>query len=200
MKAIESTLFLALVIGSISAQERIPQEQATKYAALFVEAAAKLTDLQVKTDVDSEKPFGVKGGDLGAMVIPDKKLSEDVICKAGKDMIPVGQLWLRKLSTVVDGKATGNDKLRIVTITVNTEDHPLPLFLLGVRKKGDDTLELAVYAKDKEPHLLLPLQKIDTKQELPIELEAMKGDNETGVITLNILGKYRAKLTVGKQE
>ena len=75
-----------------------------------------------------------------------------------------------------------------------------PLFLLGVRKKGDDTFELAVYAKDKEPHLLLPLQKIDTKQELPIEMEAMKGDNETGVITLSILGKYRAKLTVGKQE
>jgi hypothetical protein len=38
------------------------------------------------------------------------------------------------------------------------------------------------------------------KQELPIEFEAMKGDEGTGVLTFTILGKYRAKLTVAKQE
>lgn len=133
------------------------------------------------------------------MVIPDKKLSAEVLGKVGGDVTPIGHLWFRKISPHIDGKTTSNDKLRIVTVTADDQDHPLPLFLLGVRKKNDK-LELVIFAKDKEPLLATPLEKIDRNQELPIELEGRKNDNDTGLLTLNVLGKYQAKVTVAAQE
>jgi hypothetical protein len=188
-----------MLAGVAGAQERLPLENAQRFAKLFVEQAAKLTDAQVKTDVDAEKPCCITKGEPGAMIIPDKNLSADALAKAGKDVTPLGQLWMRKLTPVVDGKPVPGDKLRIVTVTVKNADEPMVLCLAGVRKKGDG-LELVLYAKDKEPLLTVPLEKVETKQELPVELDGKKGDNDTGVLILSVLGKYQAKVPFGHQE
>jgi hypothetical protein len=55
-------------------------------------------------------------------------------------------------------------------------DRPMPLLLVGVRRKGDKELELVVYGKDSEPLLTLPLKRVDFIQELPVELEWLLGD------------------------
>jgi hypothetical protein len=191
---------MALAVGFLGAQERIPPETAQKYARHMVEHAAKQQNLQLKVDADPERPFGLKHEEVGAMVIPDKKLSEDALKNAGRDTLPVAQLWVRKLTLVVKDQPLPNDRLRIVTVTAEGEDHPLPLFLLGVRKKAGNDLELVVYGPEKEPLLSLPLQKVDIRQELPFELEGKRGDNDRGVLTLNILGKYQARLDMAKQE
>lgn len=189
-----------LLGGLVLAQERIPQEQAQKAAAMLAEHAAKLDGPQIKTEVDAQKPFGLQQGQRAAVIIPDKKLSEDALSKAGKDVVPLGQLWLRGLAPVADGKVLPNDKLRVVKVKADNQDHELPLCLLGVRKNKDGGLEMVVYGKDKEPLLSVPLKKMDVKQELPLELEAKRGDNETAQVLVSVLGKYQASLTVGRQQ
>lgn len=188
------------VAGGAAAQERIPPDQAQQYARLMAETASKVAAPAVKTDVDAEKPFGLKHGEIGVLVIPERTLSEEALSKAGKTVVPVGQLWVRNLTLVLDGSAISNDRLQVLTVTADNQDHRLPLFLLGARKGAKDALELVVYAKDKEPLAVVPLQKIQATQELPIELEGKRGDGETATLTLNLLGKYRAAVTVGRQE
>jgi hypothetical protein len=193
-------VLLVVVAAASAAPERIPPEEAQRIAKMLTKHAEKVESVQFKTDVDKEKPFGVREGDLGAMVLPDKKLSEETLTKAGKVVTPIGHLWMRKLTPFADGATTPNDKLRILTITTpNNEEVKLPFFLLGVRKNGDG-LELLVFGKDKEPVAKLPLKKGSVQQELPMELEGKHGENDTGVITINILGKYQAVLTVKGQE
>jgi hypothetical protein len=196
MRTVVAVFGLLLGGAFVAAQEPLPAEQAQKIAAVLAEHAGKLTDAQVKTDVDAKKPYGVTKGELGAVVIPDKALTAEVLTKAGKDVVPLGQLWMRGLTPVVSGNATAADKLRIVEVKHKDDKHDLPLLLLGARSaKGK--LELVVYAKDKEPLLVLPLETADHNQEQPIEFTG-KGEGESGTITLHVLGKYQAELPVAK--
>jgi hypothetical protein len=186
--------------GVCSAQERIPAEQAQKVAKLLIAEAAKVEQPQLKTEVDADKATGLHHEKVGAMVIPDKALSADMLRKAGKEVVPVGQFWVRNLTLVKDGKPVDEDRLRLVTVKVDDKEHQLVLCLLGVRRTPADALELVVYGKDKEPLLKLPLQKADDTQDLPLDLAAEKAENDTAMVTINVLGKHKATLTVTKAE
>jgi hypothetical protein len=199
MKRVVAGLFVVLLAGVGAAQERIPDEEARKYSMLLVGLTAKVPDLQLQLEPDAAKPHGMKHENVGAMVIPAKSLSEKAVQNAGKDVIPLGQFWLRNLTVLFKDQPVASEKLRMVKVTIDDQDHLLPLFMLGVRKKADSTLELVVYAKDKEPLLTVPLKKVESKQELPIELEG-KAENDRGTLTFNILGKYQCQLSLAKQE
>lgn len=194
--------FVALmVVGGVArGQERIDPETAKKHAKLMVEATKDATDLPIKTEVDPEKPYGVKSGNHGVMVLPDKALSDEVIAKAGADAIPVGQLWMHHLTPVIDGQPVDGEKLRIVNINVGGEEHKLPMCLLALKKKAAGEWELLVYGKDKEPLTRLAVKKMEGTQELPIELDGKKNENDTGDLTLKIVGKVQATLTVGAKD
>jgi hypothetical protein len=195
--------WLVAVSGAVAADSanRIPQEDAKAYAKLCVErAAAIVTDAQISMDVDVEKPCAERGEGGGAMIVPDKKLTEKTLTGVGKDVVPVGQLWLRKWTLIANGKPVAEDKLRIITVTIEDQDRPMPLFLLGVRKKGEKDLELVIYAKDSEPLLVVPLKRVETLSGLPGELEWSRGDKDADNLTLNVLGKYQTVLKVGRQE
>jgi len=149
--------------------------------------------------VDPEKACAVRGEGGGAMAIPDKNLSKEKLAKAGKDVVPVGQVWLRKWTVAAGDKPVANDKLRVITIKVDDKHRPMPLLLLGVRKKGEKDLELVVYAKDSEPVLALPLKKVDFIQDLPLELEWQRGEKNVDPLTLTLFGKYQAVLPITRQ-
>jgi hypothetical protein len=200
MRSVMTLATLVLFGSSLAAQERIPQEEAIKYSRLLTETAAKdVKDAPVKTDVDTERPYAVRHGEVGAMISPDRNLTAEVLAKAGEEPVPVGHLWFRKLTPSIDGQNIADDRLRLVTITVDNQDHILPIFLLSARKKGDQ-LELLIHGKNKEPLAVVPLKKHDVNQELPIELDGKKQTDDTGLIFLNVLGKYQAQLTVGGRE
>jgi hypothetical protein len=194
-------LLCCVVLAAVAADpNRLPQEDARAFAKVCVEKAAELTDLPLKTEVDAERPCAVRGEGGGAMVVPDKNLSADRLRKAGKEVVPIGQLWLRKWAPVLDGKAVPDDKLRIVTVRIEDKDRPMPLLLLGVRAKGDKgDLELVAYARESEPLLVLPLQKADAGEELPVELEWKRGDKGPDRLTITLLGKHQAILNIGPQ-
>jgi hypothetical protein len=187
------------VAGAGWAQRRVPQQQATRFARMFAEHAAKISEPPLKTDVDPEKACALGVGEARIMLIPEKGLSEDTFRKASQDVQPVGQLWMRLLVPAMDGKAVPEDRLRIVTIPgLNNE---LPLSLVGVRKVAGDQLELVLYGKDREPFLRVPLRKAEVKQEQePVDLNGKEGENHTGILTLKILGKYEAQVMVAKSE
>lgn len=190
---------LVLCACQLAADEQLPPERAQKAAELVAAEAAKLNDLQIKTEVDTAKPFGLKKGELAALVIPDKGLSQERLDKAAKDVLPVGQLWFKALTPVVAGSAASADKLRLVKVTTQNGDLELPLLLLGARKKPGGKLELVVYAKAKEPLLVLPLEPSSRNQDQPIELEG-QGEGEMGTLIVHVLGKHQAKLPVAKAQ
>jgi hypothetical protein len=195
LAALVSVLALA---GAGWAQERVPQEQATKFAKRFADEAAKVSSPQLKTDVDPDKAYAIHAGERHAMFIPDKNLSADTFAKAGREPTPVGQLWLRKVAPAAHGKAVDEDKLRIVTISVNNEDHPLVLSFVGVRKTGENQLELVFYGKDREPYQTAPLRKLETKQnaEEPVVLNAEKGAEDAITLLITLLGEYQGGIQV----
>jgi hypothetical protein len=186
------------VLVLASDPNRLPQDETRGYARLCVEWANGLSDLPIKTDADPDRACAVRGEGGGAMVIPDSKLTADRLAGAGKDVIPLGQLWLRKWTPVLNGKPTPNDDLRIVAVTVDDKDRPMPLLLLGVRQ-GDKGLELLAYARNREPMVVLPLKKMEVGEELPLGLEWKRGDKAADTLTLTVLGKYQAVLAIGPQ-
>src|SRR5581483_7497927 len=103
-------------------QERIGPEDAEKYARLLSLHTATMPDLPLKTEANVEKPYGLKKDAIGILVIPDKNLSEDTFKKAGKEVTPIGQLWMREVARVVDGKVASTDQLRTVRLQINNEE------------------------------------------------------------------------------
>jgi hypothetical protein len=57
-----------------------------------------------------------------------------------------------------------------------------------------------VYGKGAEPIQVLTLTKVETSPALPLELDWSRGDKEIDNLTLNVLGKYQARLKIGRQE
>ncbi len=199
MRPLAAVACFTLLMGLVAGQDRLPQDEARRYAKVCVEQLGTLADAQIETVVDADKAVAVRGEGGGAMVIPDKKLSKEKIAKAGKDAVPVGQVWLRKWTVVAGGKPVAEDKLRVVTIKVDDKDRPMPLLLVGVRKKGEKELELVAYGKDGEPVLTVPLKPVDFIQEPPVEMEWQRGEKDADSLTLTVLGKYQAVLPVTRQ-
>ena len=202
MRNLAAVVSVVVLAGFGWAQERVPQEQAVKFARRFADEASKISSPQLKTEVDPEKVFALHAGEAHAMFIPEKGLSEETFTRAGKEPTPVGQLWMRRIVPAAEGKPVPEDKLRIVTISVNNEDHPLPLTLVGVRKGADNQLELVFYGKDKEPYHHSPVRKLDTKQkgDEPVVLEAQKDAGDTATLIFTLVGEYQGSIQVMKTE
>jgi hypothetical protein len=188
---------LALAVTSVaSAQERVPTEQAQQIAKVLTQAAEKQADLPLKLEPDTDKPFAVRQEQFGAMAIPAKGLSADAIAKAEKEVVPIGQFWMRSLIPTIDGAPAAASKVRSITIEVEENKVDVTFYQLGVRKGEKGDLELIVYGAGKDPLVTKTLEKADSAQSYPIELEGREDDNNTGLITLFISGKYRAIIRV----
>lgn len=181
------------------AVERLPRDQLLRAARWLSAEATKLTDLPLQVDVDPEKVSGLVFGQRAALVLPDKRLTREMLQGVGREATPVGQLWFRDWTLAVDGKALSPERQRLVPVTAGNQSHRLLLYLLGVRKNADGALELVVYAKDAQPILTLPLGKVDGQQDLPIEFGAGKGDKVPDTRPLKLLGTYQAVLTLTAQ-
>jgi hypothetical protein len=200
MKPILITLTLFTSLQFISAQEKLSREEALTYARIVSLDAQQLNGTPIVTDVDPEQPVALKDEDYyGGMVLPQKGLKPETLDRAGQTAVPIGQLWLRKLTPMRDGEAVSRDKLRIVTVHAEGEEVRVPQCALAVRRNAGGALELLVFGKDKEPLLTAALKPLNATQSLPIDLEA-KRDWDSGKLTLKILGKYQATISVTELE
>jgi hypothetical protein len=198
VKKSTTILFMISIMGFAAGQERLSKEDTEKYAKLCVEGFGKPPDAQIETQGDATRAVAVRGEGGGAMVIPDKDLTADKLANVGKDVVPVGQLWLRKWVPVADGKPVAADKNRIVTVKADGKDRPMPVLLLGIRKAGTE-YELVVYAKDTDPVLILSLKKVEFVQEIPIDLEWERGEKNIDKLTMTVLGRFRTIVPVTRE-
>ena len=194
MKPLLITLTVLTSLQLASAQDRLERDDALKYAALVSADASQLQNTPIPTSVDLKQPVALQDGEYGSMVLPQAKLSLESLAKAGELAVPVGQLWLLKLTPVRDGSRIEADELRLASVRHDGETTTVPQCALAVRRNAG-ALQLLVFGKGKEPVLKLPLKEIKADQEAPIDISAERIGDE-GRITLRILGKYEAKLTV----
>jgi hypothetical protein len=199
MKPVVAGLCIAFLVGLAAGQDRLPPDEAQRYAKVCVGQAGRLADAQIEMDVDPDKACAVRGEGGGAMAIPDKKLTRERLLKIGEGVVPVGQVWLRKWTPVVGGKPVPKERLRVVTVNVDDKDRPMPLLLAGVRKKREAGLELVVYGTDSEPLLAVPLKAVEFVQDLPLDLRWERGEKNVDPLTLTVFGKYQAVLPVTRQ-
>lgn len=199
MKRILAVLSCLSLLTAARAQERLPREEALRYAALAGANTNQLCSTPVATDVDLQKPVAIRDEDFGGMVLPQKNLTEAKLKETGEAIVPLGQLWLRNLTLVREGQALPASKLRIATVDADGEAHKVPQCVLGLRRTAAGVLELVILGRDKEPLLTAPLKATESKQENPLDLDASR-EGDSGRLTLKILGKYEAVFTVTELE
>lgn len=186
---------------ALHAQESIEIEEAKKAARKLSESAAGITDAPFAVDSDLEKPQGIKAEGRGLLVLPDRKLTVELLAAANTAITPLGQLWTLKLAVAKDGKPTAAEKIRHFTVGDGEKSREVGLYFLGATKTPSGELELVVYAKDKEPILRVPINKrVAAKQEFPIEVSGTKNDEDSGTLSLRLFGEYDARLVLMRDE
>lgn len=197
-----ATLIACLLLSGLAtarAQEQVPREEALKGAFLACLDLKEMLNNPIPLDPDVKRPVAVHDGDYGGLVLPETKLTAETLAKAGKDVTPVGQLWMLKLTPMSDGQVVPLSKLRMVHLKNEYREVDVACCALGVRKDANGALELLIYGKDKEPVLRAPLKAISSPQDNPIEISGERRDN-AGLVTLRLVGKYEASFKVTEPE
>ncbi|MBP9902405.1 MAG: hypothetical protein V9H26_14995 [Verrucomicrobiota bacterium] len=195
MKRIIIAIAVLTTLQLASAQEKLSREEALPYAQAVSADAKQLNGTPIATDVDAQQPVVMKDADYGGMVLPQKNLKAETIAQAGETAVPIGQLWLQRLTPMNKGEAIAKDLLRLVTVRAEGEEVTAPQCALAVRRNAGGNLELLVYGKSKDPVLTVALKPLDAIQSMPLDLAAER-DGDVGNLTVKILGKYQAKLSV----
>ncbi len=182
--------FVGIGISAVCGQERLPQKDAARYAKACVDQVA------IDMKVSPNKAVAVLGEGGGAMVIPAKGLSAKL--ELGKKVTPIGQLWLRKWTLVVDGKPVPDKLLRIERPTLDDKERPMPVLLVGIRNKAGK-LEMVIHSKGQKPLHVMPLKKTELIQKFPVEMEWQRGESNVDKLPLTILGKYWADVRVTRR-
>lgn len=201
---IRSLALIALLSATLSAfaQDRIEAEEAQRIAHKLNDTLGQPSDAPFASDVDPDKPNGFKASGLGLMALPDRKLTTDALEHAGKDLLPLGQLWTLSATIATNGRPIANELLRLVKVGDEGKAREVQLYYLGANKNDAGELQLVIFAKDQaQPILRVPLKKgSGSTSSAPIELEGRKQDEGTGILTIRVLGDYSAEVTVMKQE
>lgn len=191
------TLALLATARFAFAQDAVPLEKAQQGARKLAQVLGQPGNLPLSTNVDVEKPQAFKAGDAALLVIPEQSLSADTLSNAGNTVLPVGQLWTHKL--ILSSSSTSQQ--RTFTVQDKDRDMQVNLYLLGATKNAAGALELVVFGADKEPLAHVPLTNADgASQSFPIEISGQKESENTGRLTLNLLGKQKADLILKRED
>ena len=193
---------LLLIAACAFAQEiqQVPAEQAVKIARKVTETLGSPADAPFAVDPDVEKPAGIKAnGETGLLALPDKKITAATLAATGKEITPLGHLWMRGVAPSVSGGAPDPAKLRTVEVTGDDKKVNVEVYYLGVTKTDAGALELGLYAKGREPLVKVPLARTDAAASpTPIALDGRKEGENSGVLVITVFGSYKADVTVTK--
>ena len=206
MKAL--LLFAALLLTSLTVRAQDPApltgDELAKATALLMEANSRLADQPLKLELAPDQATGLKAGEVGVLLIPDKRFKFDRADKADKKQDkratqPVGQLWTSKLSPKDKDAVLPNSALQLVKVQAGEKQMELAVFTLGIEKAGKKEFQLALYGKGQSPVLRVPLTAEKDKGAASVTMTARKTGEESGVIELKLLGRLKAEIPVGKQ-
>ncbi len=199
-----AVLFALTLAARAQDLQPIPAEELAKATQLLTEASAQLTDLPLKLELAPDQATGFKAGEVGALLIPDKRLKAERPDPADKkktkgEMMAVGQLWTLKLSPKDKDAVLANDKLRLVKVAGKDKELELALLILGIERAAKKEFQLVIYGKGSQPVLRVPLVIEKSKGAAPVVMSARKTGEESGVIELKLLGRFKAEIPMGKQ-
>lgn len=180
--------------------QQVPADQAAKIALKLSAALGSPTDAPFAVEPDLEKPAGIKAsGETGLLALPDKKLKAESLAAAGKDVTPIGHLWMRNIVLAVNNAAPDPAKLRVIGIADKDKVVKMEVYYLGVTKSESGALDLGIFGKDKEALVKVPLVKTDAAaSSTPIALDGHKEGENTGVLVITVFGSYKADVIVTK--
>jgi len=179
------------------AQEAIPLDKAQEGARKLAGLLGDPGDLPLATRVDHEKPQALKAGETALMVIPDQSLCVEALRSATTEIVPIGQLWTHR---IILSTSTATQQ-RTFTLPSGERDLQVNLYLLGATRGSSGALELVIYGKDKEPLAHIPCADSDGgSQSFPIEISGQKESDDTGRLSLSILGKHKVDLLLKREE
>ena len=198
-----AALFTATALHAQDPQP-LPAEELAKATALLMDASSRLGALPLKFDLAPEQAAGLKAGEAGLLLIPDKRLKAEMgdqpePKKASSEILPVGQLWTKNLAPKVKDAPLPNDKLRLTKITAGDKELEHAVFALGLEKTGKGEFQLVLYGKGEQPVLRVPLTLEKNPGAAPVVLSARKTGDESGVLELKLLGRFKAEIPMGKQ-
>ena len=198
-KSLAFLFAVLLVAPGARAQETIALEEAQKIAQKLASVRIEPSDQPFTVEIDADKPVGIKGGEAGLILMPDKRFNADSLANADKKVTPVAQLWTYKINLANNGMTLENGKLRTITVRDGDKTRDVQLFLLGVAKNEQGVVELLIFGKGSEPVLRVPLSKSGGgTQNLPIEISGRKSGEDSAALTLNLSGQYSAEITAVK--
>jgi hypothetical protein len=197
-----SAVFVALFLTAIAMgddAERLTPDDVTKIGPPIVSGLNNLADLPLKIDVDLDQATGLKAKDRGAIVLPARGLTADVIGKADKEVVPVGYVVLHRITPIVANQQIGRDEHRTLSLTVGDKTVEVAVIQLGVAKVAGRPV-LVGYTKSATPAFVTTLVDSGVAGDFPLEVEAASAGDNRATVTLTLGGKYRAGLEVTAQD
>jgi hypothetical protein len=191
---------LLLTLTHAGAAERVPIEEAQRGVLIANNALGEPKDAPFKLELNAFKPSAIRGdGMTAALVVPAYSLKERIASARPRTPIPAGQLWLRRIVPVVNGKAAAKDTLRMVTVKTESEQDDVSMYHLAFQRFGDGG-KLLVIGKGKEPLLEVLLKPMKVPQETPIEIEAAKKDDGTPELVFYVADQFEGRMPIAPAE
>ncbi len=199
MKTLLTLLALATATAVAADIEPIPAEELGKVARKIISQYGTPADAPMVVDVNLDKAAGIKGGQAGLIVMPDKKLTAESLLAFTEKPTPVGLLWMHKIVPSVASAAPAASKLRTVEFGEGENRKAVEVYYLSVAKTASGALELALTVRDKEPLVKVPLVKTDAAvTDAPFAVSGQKEGDNTGVLVLSIFGSHKADIPLIK--
>ncbi len=196
MKKLLVCLTAFTVTAAAMGQEVMEMEKARQAVRKIAEQAGVLPNPPFKGEPDLDSPQIISKGEIAACILPMKGLADEQIRAATKDVVPVGMLWLRNLAPAAAGIAPVDEKqIRSKVISDGKKTVRLHPYFIGARTGKGDKLELVFFGKGAEPVISVPMTKMPSRHELPLELAAYGGDGGATLV-ISLLGKYQAELKI----
>lgn len=187
-------VILALTVADRSVAQdakRLDQDKATKIATALISATANLSDLPIKITPDAQRAMGVAAQERGGIVVPDSRLTAEALKSVDKNVLPIGLLFLHRITPTIAEKVTTADQLRQVTITEDGKPVDVGVLLLGVTRVAD-RLVLVVYGSGKSPLIVTTLIDANESKDSPLELDPRPNGNGRATVLVTVLSGYRA--------
>jgi hypothetical protein len=199
MKTIFALLALSIARTIAADIEPIEQDAAGKIARKILAEYGSPADAPFPGELDTQKVAGIKGGEAGLIVIPDKKLTAELLSAVTEKPTPIGQLWMHKVVPSINGTAAAASKLRTVKIGGDEGSKSVEVYYLTVSKNTTGALELALTAVEKEPLVKVALVKTDAaSSSAPMAVNAHKEGENSGILVLSVFGSYKADIQITK--
>jgi hypothetical protein len=190
----------SLCAGDGDQPKRVEGEKAETFAKLFDAALTKSAKaVPVKVVPDFKRALGLGARDRVGFVVPDAKLSADSLRKIDRQIVPVGVLYLHRVTIVPGDDPVSADQHRTIEVTHDGKTVTVSVLHLAATKVAG-RLVILIYTNSDTPLVVSSLTDAKEASDFPIDLDVRPAVNDRATLVLKIAGAYRTFLTLAAQD